>query len=196
MGAAFQDVRKEAISALRAIKPEWSVGVPVLLEKKLDTEPDENVKKRIRRLLGLSSGNGKKEQRYVDINDVAAKPKDADRLLLETTIAGAFYRDMSVVEGQLSSGDILYLKPEPDNKYDNNAILVTAEDGYVLGYIPRDENTPLVNRINNGEKLYGILCDEIEHYGGRPFIEIWISSNVESSGTNIIPFSLYQNRKL
>ena len=30
------------------------------------------------------------------------------------------------------------LKAEPGNKYDSNAIKVLAEDGYHVGYVPRD----------------------------------------------------------
>ncbi len=52
-----------------------------------------------------------------------------------------------------------FLKREPENIYDCNAILVTAEDGYVLGYIPKEQNCLCPRQWIKGESLYAILMD-------------------------------------
>lgn len=64
------------------------------------------------------------------------KIKGIERLdYLSFEIAGMTYRDRIL----LYSGEhVGTLKAEPINKYDSNAIKVLAEDGYHVGYVPRD----------------------------------------------------------
>ncbi|HML67450.1 MAG TPA: HIRAN domain-containing protein [Clostridia bacterium] len=179
--ARFQDVRIHAITVLRFIKLKWSHLVIPALEKAMLSEPDEKIIKRIKRLLGISLDQ-KKEHRYVDISDETITPTPYDRIFLETEIAGTFFRDMDAVIDVLDAGDILYLKREPENKYDSNAILVTAEDGYVLGYVPRTQNQSLVSLMDAGERLYAILRLAPKAYDGKPPISIVISQTAPETG--------------
>lgn len=156
LSARLPDVRIEAITALRLIRAQWSRNVIPALERACPNEPDPKIAKRIMRLLGIKSDN-KKEQRYVEIDDVSVSPSAADKPILNTEIAGTFFRDMDVVTGVLDAGDTLFLKREPENKYDGNAILVTTEDGYVLGYIPKVDNPSLAQFMDAGERLYATL---------------------------------------
>ncbi len=186
LSARFQDLRIEAITTLRLIRAQWSSAVIPALEKACETEPDPKIAKRIKRLLGIKVDD-KKEQRYVDVGDITVSSSVADKPILDTEIAGTFFRDMDVVTGVLEDGDTLFLKREPDNKYDSNAILVTTEDGYVLGYIPKAENPPLAQLMDAGEKLYAILGVDPTCYEGKPPITVYISRAVSSQG-NIIQF--------
>mgnify|MGYP000843999727 FL=1 len=56
---------------------------------------------------------------------------------------------------QLKSGDQIILKPEPDNKYDRNAICVCNSEGKMLGYLPKNSNVRILEEItkNNVEKV-------------------------------------------
>ncbi|MGI6239252.1 MAG: HIRAN domain-containing protein, partial [Christensenellales bacterium] len=184
LSARFPDARIEALHGLRAIRTRWTGAVQPALARALAVEPAERIKRRIRRLMDAAFGAHEKERRYIEIARV--KPRTVDETLLFTTIAGAHYRDLSVVADQVAFGDVLLLQREPDNAHDKNAILVAAEDGFVLGYIPRTESAALASRMDAGEALYAILHDDLE-YGGRPSIEIKRSHPIEQKG-NIVTF--------
>lgn len=186
LSARLPDVRIEAINTLRLTNSQWSSNVKPALERACENEPDPKIVKRIKRLLGIKSTD-KKEQKYVDVSDVAIMRSVADKPIQETEIAGTFFRDMDVVTGVLEEGDTLYLKREPENKYDKNAILVTTEDGYVLGYIPKAVNPPLANFMDAGEKLYAILEVDPAGFSGKPPITVMVSKAIETSG-NVIVF--------
>lgn len=177
----FPGVRIEAIHALRVFKLNWSDNVIPALEAALEIEPVKSIKKRLLRLIGKSGEGREKEQRYVDISNVQIIPSHKDLTLMDSEIAGTFFRDMLVVEGQLEEGDILYLLREPDNQYDHKAILVVAEDGYVLGYVPKIDNPLPASMIDSGERLYAILKSSSVDFG-RPEIAIMISKGGDLSG--------------
>lgn len=187
----FPDARIEAIQALRTFRLSWSERVFPALEHAYEIEPVKNIKKRILRLMGKSNDVEEKEQRFVDVSQVNIAPSPLDRFLLETKIAGTFYRDLSLVEDQIEVNDILYLVREADNKYDEKAILVTAEDGYVLGYVPRTDNSIPQALIDAGEKLYAVLLSNIIEKG-KLDIKIMLSKNEEEEG-KIIKFPYYMN---
>ena len=185
----FPDVRIEAIHALRVFKSNWSALVFPALEQACEIEPVNNIKKRFLRLMGKNDGGQKKEQRYIDVTEMKVAPSLWDASLCTTKIAGTYYRDLMVMEGRIENGDILYLIREPDNPYDSNAIIVTAEDGYVLGYVPKADNLTPASMMDAGEKLYAIFRSEnLEK--GKPDIQIMISKRPEKAGTLVqFPFS-------
>jgi hypothetical protein len=93
----------------------------------------------------------------VELPDFLPEPEEGDICLFQTRVAGAFYRDLMAVEGVLEENDLLYLVREPENPYDGNAILVTTDDGYVLGYIPKLENPMPAALMDSGKQLYAFL---------------------------------------
>ncbi|MGE5627023.1 MAG: HIRAN domain-containing protein [Solirubrobacterales bacterium] len=182
----FPSVRVEAIHGLRVNKLSWSHNIIPALENALEIEPVKRIKKRILRLLE-NNEDVQKEQRYVDLAGIQVTPTSLDSLVLDTEIAGTVYRDMLVVEDQIEEGDVLYLIREPDNKDDKNSILVTAEDGYVLGYIPKGVNVNLAAMIDSGEKLYAVLKSSGINYG-RPAIKIILSKQNDEGKIIKFPF--------
>ena len=56
--------------------------------------------------------------------------------IYQYSIAGINYRKGIAAYLGRSTG---YIKPEPTNRYDPNAIAVYADDGHHIGYIPADE---------------------------------------------------------
>ncbi len=180
------EVRIEAIHCLRAIRPKWDPQVMPRLEQCEQHEPVKNIRKRLLRLMGRNLEAGEKEQRYVDVATLKVVPAARDVCLLKTRIAGTFHRDMQLVAELVESGDVLFLVREPDNQHDPRAILVTAEDGYVLGYVPRVDNAPLAAMMDAGECLYAILLsDSLDNV--KPTIGIFLQKGLDGSG-NIIPF--------
>lgn len=67
------------------------------------------------------------------------------------------YVDMSEVSNKLFEEELVYLKRESTNVYDENAILVTTNEGYVLGYIPKSDNFILRNLMDNNKYIYGYI---------------------------------------
>lgn len=53
-------------------------------------------------------------------------------------ITGSFYRENDEQERlkDLDLNELVYLKPEPENTYDSDAIAVYSDDGYKMGYVP------------------------------------------------------------
>lgn len=179
--ARFPDVRREAIQALRVFKTEWSAKVIVALEQAYEKEPVKSIRKRLSRLMGKKNAGREKEQRYLDITENKVTPSPFDICILKTKVAGTFFRDLMVVEGQVEAGDILYLMREPENKYDQKAIIVTTEDGYVLGYVPKADNNMPASLLDEGEKLYAVLLsDNLEQ--GKPEIQIMLSKKPKQVG--------------
>ncbi len=148
------------------------------------------------RLLGKRVNGGfediKKEIRYVDIKKQIVKPHVKDVYLFSTYVAGLFYRDMSVVHNHLDEGDILYLKREPENQYDKNAIMVTTEDGYVLGYIPKKENSLSQRLLDAGKYLYAIV-DEFLEDSNKLDIDLYLSYRDVMENTNEVVSMLIEN---
>ena len=81
-----------------------------------------------------------------------------------TKIAGAHYRN----DAKDIGGFLGYVKPEPTNPYDKNAIAIYRNDGKLLGYIPKEETNdfrewsskdflPCVGYIKDGDEvaIYG-----------------------------------------
>ena len=58
----------------------------------------------------------------------------------------------------LSEGDRLLLVREPENPYDERAILVQNLEGEKLGYIPRRKNEVLASLMDAGKSIYARVC--------------------------------------
>ena len=73
--------------------------------------------------------------------------------LLHCFIAGLQYYDVLEIWKSLKIGDRLDLIPEPDNRHDHNAVMVTYK-GKQLGYLPRSENRHIAKILNAGLNPY------------------------------------------
>ncbi len=149
------EVRTEVIRELRMFRERWSPHVEMELHKAAAAEPVNNIKRRLERLLAQKDGD--KVERYIDLNGLETLQEDEDLTLFRTYIAGVSYNDLQGVAAGLEVGDQLYLIREPENIYDPKAILVTADDGYVLGYMPRMVNEMPAAFMESGLRLYAIL---------------------------------------
>ena len=77
------------------------------------------------------------------------------QFFMDCHLAGRKYHDADLVWNELKVGTELQLEHEPDNRYDPNAVAVLytregEEEPYLLGYIPRAENTPLAHLLEAG----------------------------------------------
>ena len=87
------------------------------------------------------------------------KPLSHEILLFGSYIAGTSYIDDQSIFDELKDGDKLFLKREPDNRFDENAILVLDEKGRKLGYIPEKDNLVFARLMDAGKYLTSRMTD-------------------------------------
>ena len=78
-------------------------------------------------------------------------------VLRETYVAGTAYYDARRV--RLRPGDVLILRREPDNAYDDLAIEVFTAAGPKLGYVPRADNEPFARLMDAGRAVTAEVID-------------------------------------
>lgn len=82
----------------------------------------------------------------------------------EIKVVGGFYRSneaKSFLRNELSVGDHVFFIPEPNNKYDKNAVMVISSDGLHIGYIPKYD-APDVKRKLLFEPIYGWVSESTD----------------------------------
>ncbi|MCD4745662.1 MAG: HIRAN domain-containing protein [Bacteroidales bacterium] len=98
-----------------------------------------------------------------------------DEFFLSTQVVGTFYVYRKWQEYP-NLDDVVILVPEPDNKYDKNAIAVKyqIEDNLqMLGYIPKELTQTIHKSIKTKTKLKALI-DYIDYIGEVPYLEIII----------------------
>jgi hypothetical protein len=80
--------------------------------------------------------------------------------LLDCNIAGTTFINLKDIEPNLKKNQLLVLKREPKNEYDDKAILILTEDGQKLGYVPQERNEILSNLMDAGKLLFGRLDEK------------------------------------
>ena len=81
------------------------------------------------------------------------KPLSKEILLFDSYIAGTSYVKDETVFDDLKGGDKLILQREPDNRFDENAILVLDDQRRKLGYIPEKDNVVFARLMDAGKFL-------------------------------------------
>ena len=92
------------------------------------------------------------------------KPFVQEVELLDCNISGTTFLNLKDIEPKLKKHQLLVLKREPKNNYDNKAILILTEDGQKLGYVPQEKNEILSKLMDAGKLLFGRL-DEKNWFG-------------------------------
>lgn len=87
----------------------------------------------------------------------ALLPFAREIMLIECHIAGTKHRDAKAIEPALQPGALLVLQREPANAHDALAIMIRAEDGSILGYVPRVKNEALARLMDAGKLLFARL---------------------------------------
>ena len=102
------------------------------------------------------------------------KPFERDIFLLDTHVAGTTHIEgIDELELYLKSGDRLNLFREPDNPYDEFAILIKTMDGVKIGYIPQKDNI-IFARLMDAAKLFWGKITEKEKKGNWLRIKIQV----------------------
>ena len=89
------------------------------------------------------------------------KPFERDIFLLDTHVAGTTHIEgIDELEPYLKSGDRLNLFREPDNPYDEFAILIKTMGGVKIGYIPQKDNIIFAPLMDAGKLLFGKITEK------------------------------------
>ncbi len=100
------------------------------------------------------------------------KPFEQEIFLFETYIAGtSFIEDIEEISKKLDKNERLDFYREPNNKHDNNAIVIKNSKGLKLGYVPRVDNIVFSRLMDAGKLLFGKI-ESIEIKGD--WVEITI----------------------
>jgi hypothetical protein len=86
--------------------------------------------------------------------DGALMPFAREIMLVECNIAGTSHHALKDIEPALTPGSLLALKREAANPHDTLAIMIFAETGDRLGYVPRAKNEALARLMDAGKLLF------------------------------------------
>ena len=100
------------------------------------------------------------------------KPFVQEVELLNCNIAGTTFIDLEDIEPKLKKHQLLVLKRETKNEYDDNAILILTEGGQKLGYVPQEKNEVLSNLMDAGKLLFGKLNE-------KTWVDDWLKLDVQ-----------------
>lgn len=86
------------------------------------------------------------------------KPFSKQIYLISASVAGAYYVDnIHDLLEEIKIGDKLHFIREPENKYDNLAIVVKDKNNNKLGFVPRNKNPILARLMDAGKLIYGTV---------------------------------------
>ena len=170
--APLIETRVQAATNLQRFREELDSSDKEIINEAINTEIVGNIRRSLNSLIIKTKA---KEKKYVEVYDnmiIDAHVKDV--YLINVDIAGTNYIDMSEIYNKLLEEDILYLKREPNNEDDSNAIEIITTDGYVMGYVPKENNFILKNLMDNGKYVYGKIKEISDDYN-HINIEIYLS---------------------
>ena len=101
------------------------------------------------------------------------KPLSHEILLFDSYVAGTTHIKDETVFDEIKVGDKLILQREPENRFDENAILVLDDKKRKLGYIPEKDNIVFARLMDAGKYLIAKI-NRIEPKGSFRQINISI----------------------
>lgn len=104
-------------------------------------------------LMGLFHGKGG------DL--VIPKPYEREIYLFDTYVAGTSHIEgIEELETYLNLGDRLEFFREPNNQYDDKAIVIRNVDGVKIGYVPKQDNIIFSRLMDAGKLLFGQITSK------------------------------------
>ncbi|MBE0638754.1 MAG: HIRAN domain-containing protein [Bacteroidales bacterium] len=93
-------------------------------------------------------------------------------------IAGFTFYEGVLAFSQLQIGTELLLKPEPDNRYDENAVAIWYND-HKLGFVPRSSNQAIAAILNAGHLIFEARIQQLKpnaHPEDQVHVVVWVKS--------------------
>ena len=111
----------------------------------------------------VSTENALALSEEVDVGKLI-KPLQNEIHLFDSFIAGTTHLEDESVLKKLQVGDKLIFRRDPNNRFDDKAILVLNKDKEKLGFIPEKDNT-IFARLMDAGKMLGGKVTEIKQKG-------------------------------
>ncbi len=103
------------------------------------------------------------------------KPLQNEIMLFKTYISGITHLDDDEPVDELKLNDKLILKRQPENKFDENAILVLDQKERKLGYVPEKDNIVFTRLMDAGKYLTAKVVEiDDDDYFRKVRIEIYL----------------------
>ena len=84
------------------------------------------------------------------------KPFEREIYLFDSYVAGTTHIEgIEELEPHLEIAEKLLFFREPDNRYDNKAILIQTENGTKIGYVPEKDNVIFARLMDAGKQIFG-----------------------------------------
>ncbi|MCC8111487.1 MAG: HIRAN domain-containing protein [Ruminococcus sp.] len=100
-------------------------------------------------------------------------PYERDILLFDSYVAETSHVDgIEELEPFLKIGDRLDFFREPNNPYDERAIVIKNTDGIKIGYVPRKDNVVFSRLMDAGKLLFGRISKK--EYEG-----VWLKLEIQ-----------------
>ncbi len=99
------------------------------------------------------------------------KPLQKEIFLFDTYISGVTHLDDITVLERIKTGDKVIFQREPDNRYDDKAIMVLNDQKEKLGYVPEKDNVVFSRLMDAGKMLTGKVNEIKDKHG---FIQVAI----------------------
>ena len=93
------------------------------------------------------------------------KPLQKEIFLFDTYIAGTMHLQDHSVISKLNVGDKVIFQREPDNRYDDKAIMVQNTLKEKLGYVPEKDNVVFSRLMDAGKMLTGKINEIKDKHG-------------------------------
>lgn len=101
------------------------------------------------------------------------KPFEKDIFLFDTHVAGtAYIPGIEELEPHLKDDDKLEFFREPDNPYDNQAIVIRTSAGIKIGYVPRKDNVIFARLMDAGKLIFGRIS-------AKEIVGSWIKIDIK-----------------
>ena len=89
------------------------------------------------------------------------KPFERDIFLFDTYVVGTTHIEgMEELESALQIEDKLSFFREPDNRFDEQAIVIKTRDGVKIGYVPKQDNVVFARLMDAGKLLFGKISSK------------------------------------
>jgi hypothetical protein len=170
--APLIETRVEAANNLQRFREEFDSLDKEIIDDAISAEMVGSIRRALNSLL-IKTEN--KEKKYIEVSDnMHIDEHVKDIYLCNIEVAGTSYVDMNEVHNKLLEDNMLYLKRENNNVYDSDAIVIITPEGYVIGYVPKENNFILKNLMDKGKYLYGKIKEISDDYSDIN-IEIYLS---------------------
>lgn len=150
------EVRRESIRILRRYRDDIDDKEWEIIKKCYKNEPNKKLKILLEKLI-INDENNKKE--FIDVKGKILEEHIEDVYLITTEVCGISYRHRGLLEEELEKSSIFYLDRDVNNEYNDNAIKIAGESGFVIGYVPKQYSMILNNMLIGNKYLYAKVED-------------------------------------